>query len=355
MRSKVTTGVRTGELGREMQREKGLDRRSWMLASLGVALGCRRQSSEPPVGVTDPTAPTVPPPAVVDAATEIVDDAPYPKTTAKETIADGALSLHDWALPGEAKLARRAVVLVPTHLRKGERVPLLIALHGLAETVDEELGAYAWVKRYGIGNGYAHARAPESITVEGLGKMVTDARVAELRAELTKPFRGMVIACPYTPNIWKAAPTPDMVLDAYTPWLFDVLLPRLRAETPVNNKLGIDGVSLGGYASLGVGARRMDAIDSLGCVQAAISTGDADKWTDRIAKAFATHGTKPLHLLTSTADAFRAPVEAFSASLKKRAIAHTFRLAIGPHDQPFLRGPGSLEMLLFHDRALAPP
>jgi len=33
-------------------------------------------------------------------------------------------------------------------------------------------------------------------------------------------------------------------------------------------------------------------------------------------------------------------------------VAHTFRLAIGPHDQPFLRGPGSLEMLVWHDRNL---
>jgi hypothetical protein len=266
-------------------------------------------------------------------------------------IAEGNLALHDWAVPGD--LAKRVVVLVPTHLKPGERVPLMIALHGLAETVDQEMGAYAWVKRYGIGNGYAHARDPQSITLEGLGKMATDARVAELRAELTAtPFRGMVIACPYTPNIWKAMPTPDLVLDAYTPWLFDVLLPRLRSETPVNDKLALDGVSLGGYASLGVGVRKLDALSTLGCVQAAVSSGDADRWSERIAKAFATHGVRPLQLLTSTSDAFRQPVEALSAALKKRSVPHTFRLAIGPHDQPFLRGPGSLEMLLFHERAL---
>ncbi len=335
-----------------MRREQGLDRRAW-LASVGVALACRRQTAEPPVGVTDPsTAPRVDVPGPVDAAPEVaIADAPYPKTPPKELV--GELALHDWALPGDAKLGRRAVVLVPTHLKKGERVPLLIALHGLAETVDEEMGAYAWVKRYGIGDGYAHARAPETISLAGLNKMVTELRVAELRAELGKqPFAGMVIACPYTPNIWKAAPTPDLVLDAYTPWLFDVLLPRLRAETPVNDKVAVDGVSLGGYASLGVGVRKLDSIHSLGCVQAAVSTADADKWAERIAKAFASHGQKPLHLLTSTTDAFRQPVEALSASLKKRSVPHTFRLAIGPHDQPFLRGPGSLEMLLFHDRAL---
>jgi len=351
-------------------------RREWLLAMTVLAAACRRREEGPPVGRRAGSTPALPPseevgitqassgpppplPPPSDASPEAevrVDDAPYPQTTPKETIANGALALHDWALPGDPKLSRRAVVLVPTHLAKGERVPLLLALHGLAETVDETLGAYAWVKKYGIGEGYAHARDPQSISVESLGKMVTAQRVSELQAELAaRPFRGMVIACPYTPNIWKAGPTPDSVLDAYAPWLFDVLLPRLHAETPVfagPERTGLDGVSLGGYASLGVGVRRLDGLGALGCVQAAISSADADRWSERIAKAFATHGARPLHLLTSTQDVFRAPVEALSAALKKRSIPHTLRVALGPHDQPFLRGPGSLEMLLWHDRAL---
>jgi len=335
-------------------------RREW-LALAAAAVACRKREEGYPVGVTDPSTTPVPsastpapssssPDAMLDV---VLDDAPYPTTPAKETIANGDLALYDWSLPGDAKLARRAVVLVPTHLKKGERVPLLIALHGLAETASEELGAYAWVKKYGIGDGYAHARAPETITREGLGNMATPARVSELRSELFgKAFRGMVIACPYTPNIWKAMATPDLVLDGYAPWLFDVLLPRLRAETPISERLGLDGVSLGGYASLGVGVRKMDAIHALGCVQAAVSSADADRWSERIAGAMKTHGARPLHLLTSTADAFRESVTALSASLTKRSVAHTFRLALGPHDQPFLRGPGSLEMLLWHDRNL---
>lgn len=350
-------------------------RREWLLsAAVGPALAaaCRRLDPGPPApgrglgasgradggGSSDASDAS---PEVAPAPPEAgAEDAPYPKTTAKETIANGALALHDWTLPGDPKLARRAVVLVPTHLAKGERVPLLIALHGLAETVDETQGAYAWVKRYGIGEGYAHARDPESIRVGpagSLGRLMTEARAAELRADLAqRPFRGMVVACPYTPNLWKAAATPDQVLDGYAPWLFDVLLPRLRAETPMLGEAkhtGLDGVSLGGYASLGVGVRRLEDLGALGCVQAALSKADAERWADRIAKAMASHGARPLHLLTSTEDVFRAPVEALSAALKKRAVAHALRVALGPHDQPFLRGPGSLEMLVWHDRALA--
>jgi hypothetical protein len=33
-------------------------------------------------------------------------------------------------------------------------------------------------------------------------------------------------------------------------------------------------------------------------------------------------------------------------------IAHEFKLLTGPHDYVFNRGPGAVEMLLFHDRAL---
>ncbi|MEO7096456.1 MAG: hypothetical protein ABI175_24570, partial [Polyangiales bacterium] len=285
---------------------------------------------------------------------EAIAEAPYPLGQPKELIANDELALHDWAIPGD--LSRRAVVLVPRHLAKGERVPLLVLLHGLAETADEEMGAHAWVKRYGVGDGYAHLRAPSTITMEGLGKMATDARLSELQQTLAeKPFRGMVIACPYTPNIWKVSPDVQGTLDAYAQWLFEVLVPRLRSETPViadAAHTGLDGVSLGGHASLGVGARRSGELGSIGCVQAAIATTDADTWTDRFARAFAKSGPRPLGLLTSTIDVFRKPVEAFDAALTKRGIAHDFRLAIGPHDQPFLRGPGSLEMLLWHARAL---
>jgi hypothetical protein len=246
------------------------------------------------------------------------------------------------------------VVLVPRHLAKGARAPLLIALHGLAETADPEMGAYAWVRRYGLGAGYAHLRRPSTITLDGLGKMATPARIEELQATLAaRPFGGMVIACPYTPNLWRGS-TPA-ILDAYTKWLFEVLIPRLAAETPVlagAAHRGIDGVSLGGYASLGIGTRAWGELGAIGCVQAAVSSPEAPRWAEGFARARATSGERRLHVLTSTADAFREGNEALDRALTARGVPHEFRLAVGPHDQPFLRGPGSLEMLLWHDRAL---
>src|SRR5438067_12651927 len=113
-----------------------------------------------------------------------VESAPYPQDVPKKLIANDDLALHDWSLPGDPKISKRCVVLVPRHLALGERVPLLVALHGLAETVDETLGAYAWVDKYGIADGYAHLRAPETMTIAGLGKMISQERLDELHASL---------------------------------------------------------------------------------------------------------------------------------------------------------------------------
>jgi enterochelin esterase-like enzyme len=348
-----------------------LDRRSFVTSALALAASaaCLRSgrggedasTTNASASASTSGAASASASASVEAATSAstsaapaVPDAPYPRTTPKERVANGDLDLHDWELPGDASLANRAVVLVPRHLAKGERVPLLVALHGLAETANPEMGAYAWVRRYGISEGYAHLREPDSISVDALGKMITQARVDELRASLAeRRFRGMVIACPYTPNLWKGSV--DGVLDAYTRWLFDVLVPRLRAETPVladGVHLGVDGVSLGGYASLGVGARAWDRLGAIGCVQAALSASEADAWATRFEKARAASGERPLQVLTSTQDVFRASNEALDRALTRRSLPHEFRVAIGPHDQPFLRGPGSLEMLFWQERAL---
>ena len=61
-------------------------------------------------------------------------------------------------------------------------------------------------------------------------------------------------------------------------------------------------------------------------------------------------GAKPLHLLTSEADPFLPGNKKLAAALAKKNIACDLRVLPGPHDQPWLREAGTIEMLLWHDR-----
>lgn len=263
-----------------------------------------------------------------------------------------AFDVRDLQVPGERALGRRFTLLVPKHLAPGERVPLLVLLHGLGETGDERLGAFAWLSRYGLGSAYERLRRPP---LERTSRRMdwTNARLAEVNAALAaRPFRGLAIACPFTPNVHKA-PNPSAALDGYARWLAEVVLPRARAEAPAFDdaaRTSLDGCSLGGYVGVEVFLRRPELFGALGGVQSAISAHRAASYADRLARAVAAAGPRDLHLLTSEGDPFRDANTALASQLAKRSIPHTLRVLPGPHDQPWLREAGTIEMLLFHDR-----
>lgn len=264
------------------------------------------------------------------------------------------LEVRDISVPG---LGRRFVLLVPKHLAKGERVPLLILLHGLGETGDPRMGAFAWLERYGLGTAYDRLRRPP---VERTSKRAdwTDARVREVNASLAaRSFRGFVIACPYTLNVGKS-PNPGKTLDDYTSWIADVVIPQARRDAPVIPDVAhtaIDGCSLGGYVGLEVFLRRPDLFAAWGGVQSAFGAHRAAGYADRIERALSSQAPRSirLHLETSAGDPFREGNERLSALLTKKGIANDLLVLPGPHDQPWLRESGTLEMLLWHDRMRA--
>ncbi|MEM9692100.1 MAG: hypothetical protein AAGA56_06125 [Myxococcota bacterium] len=55
-------------------------------------------------------------------------------------------------------------------------------------------------------------------------------------------------------------------------------------------------------------------------------------------------------LETSRQDAFVDLNRRLSQQLKKRSVEHDWLMPPGPHNQPFLRESGTLEMLLWHER-----
>lgn len=277
--------------------------------------------------------------------------APAAKTVGPTLPVSTDLEFRDIQVAGDRALGRRFVLCVPKHLKAGEKVPLLVLLHGLGETGDERTGAFAWVERYGLATAYERLRKPP-IARTSKRKEWTDARLAEVNVGLAaKAFAGMCIVCPYTPNVHKL-PSPAASLDAYARWLTDVVIPRARKDAPVHAdaaRTAIDGCSLGGYVALEVFLRKPDVFGACGGVQSAISEFRAPGHAERVATVLA-KTPRPLHFLTSENDPFLAGNKRLVADLRKKNVACDLRVLPGPHDQPWLREAGTIEMLLWHDR-----
>ncbi len=276
-------------------------------------------------------------------------------TFAAGNVVSDSFDVLDWKLDGDADLSRRALVLVPRGLPSGKRVPLLVLLHGLGETSNETAGVRAWVDRYGLLTSHARLAHPPVAAETGRGDLTSD-RSREINDELSaRPFDGkMVFVCPFTPKLSRSV-DPARALDRLADWVTGTLLTRVRAETPADGspaRTGIDGCSLGGYEGLEVFLRKAETFGAWGGVQAALSESSAPKWADRIAQALRASGPRRLHIETSRGDPFYAANLALSRELGQRGLAHDLAVLPGPHDQPWLREAGTLEMLLWHDRAL---
>jgi predicted esterase len=289
------------------------------------------------------------------AARADVDPTKAADFLASRTPAD--LTVLDLDVEGDKKIATRFLLYVPNHLAKDERVPLLVLFHGLGETWNVEIGVNSWVERYGLGTAYARLRRPPIAHTSRALNLLPDARINELNTALAaRPFKGMAIACPFTPNVAKL---PDGALDTYATWIADVVVPRCRKESPAiladRDHTAIDGVSLGGLVGIEVFTRRPDVFGVWGGIQSAFNAARIPHYVDRLAAAFAKApaGSRPsVHITTSDNDPFRETNQALAAALQKKGVAHELTLLSGLHDQVFLRERGSLEMLLWHDRRM---
>lgn len=282
-------------------------------------------------------------PAPMPVATRVSSSAPSPPPVER------TLEILDWTFPSEMGGDKRAVVIVPRPVPAGTKLPVLVALHGLGETTDPITGANGWVKSYGLDRTYDRLLHPP-LHPEDFQNLVTSERLTEINESLAaRPLEGVIVACPYVPkDIGGGTP-----IELYARWLGERLLPRLRAELPSRDDLagtGIDGVSLGGWAALRIAMTRPDLFGVVGALQPAILDAGMVEWaTTLIAQKL---GKRPLRIVTSTEDLYRWPLVELDKRLTAKSIAHEFLVTPGPHDYPWNKGPGGIEMLLFHDRAL---
>jgi pimeloyl-ACP methyl ester carboxylesterase len=274
------------------------------------------------------------------------------RAAAGEAGPDADLDEQELDVPGE-RLAHRCLLLVP---RGGARRVVLL-FHGLGETTSEALGIRAWADRYGLVAAAARLRRPPVVRTLPDVTFLTDARLGELNAALARePFRGLALACPYTPNFFKQ-PSTSAALDRYAAWTVDALLPAVRRSlglTRDDGAVAVDGVSLGGFVSLEVFLRRPEAFQAAGATQAAIGENLVSTYAERLNVALERVGPRPLRLATSSWDGGRKASVALAKKLAARGVAATLSESPGPHDQRWLREVGSLELLMHYDRVLSP-
>ncbi|MEI9935605.1 MAG: esterase [Pseudomonadota bacterium] len=259
-----------------------------------------------------------------------------------------------WDYPETDLGPMRVVVLLPER-DANARLPVLVALHGRGEALKgPELGARGWVDDYTLPVTVERLRRPP-ITLDDLHGFADEARLARMNASLAqRPYQGLIVVCPYTPDTLPADEPIDKALPLAR-FVVETVLPRVYRETPAIGtpaSTGIDGVSLGGRAALGVGLLRPKAFAVVASLQAALRS---DNSADILRRAREARAQKPdlfVRLLTSSDDYFLKANQLLASDLNAAGIRTELVNIPGPHDYEFNRGPGGYEMLMFHDRVL---
>lgn len=322
--------------------------RAWVGLLLSACVACDAPRSEPAArGASSPAAtqggaPAPPPPR----ASEQRPPAPLPTEVPARELT--------WVWDKTDVGPMHVVVSVPGH-RQGQKLPVLVALHGRGEAFKGPArGARGWLDDYWMKTALSRLAAPplEPRDLQGLAE---PERLARFNAALAKqPYGGLIVLSAYTPDILAG----DRPFGAATPFgkfVIEELLPRAYRETPAvgtPKATGIDGVSLGGRVSVLVGFEHARSFGVVGALQAAFDSADAPELARRAKQAREQNPELVIRLLSSDGDFFLQANKNISRALRTAGVEHELTLIPGPHDYVFNRGPGVYEMLLFHDRAL---
>ncbi|MGO8996681.1 MAG: hypothetical protein ACLQVI_25485 [Polyangiaceae bacterium] len=253
-----------------------------------------------------------------------------------DSIGEEALEIRPLHLEHEVVLALPPASMSPA--------PLVVLLHGLAETSDEHAGARAWVDRYGLADSVRRlVRAP-------LARISTarddwgDTLATTNAALAARPYRGLGFACPYVPKM------SGRDLDGYARWIDSVLVPRVRNEAGGRldaSPARIGGCSYGGWVSLEVFLRVPHGFGAWAGVQTAISREAARGYAGRLAQGA---GGRPLLIETSARDPFHDASVTLAGELRARGVPHELVVLPGPHDQAWLREAGTPCAVAWMDR-----
>jgi len=319
-----------------------LGRRALLGSLLG--LGCSRQE---PIGKTPPD-PRVVVASVASATNVTAAAAPEPSGRAARLPPEE----RTWVFEN-TQVGRMVAVVVLPEREAGQRFPVLLAFHGRGEALKgPDRGARGWLDDYALNRAIRRLSAPP-LTSADFESFVATERLSRLNASLAaRPYRGMIVVCPYTPDLLRGE-QPLAKAPPLAAFVEQTLLPRIRRDLPaLDGAVGIDGVSLGGRAAFSVGLLAPRSFRAIAGLQAAFDVDDAGEIAERARRAHAENPSLVFRLLTSRGDYYKEADTAIARALQTRGLPAQLDVVEGPHDYAFNRGPGALEMLLFHDRAL---
>lgn len=233
-----------------------------------------------------------------------------------------------------------------------ERYPIVIALHGRGEASPPERAHLGWPNLYRLSDAF-EALMNGRVSRASYRGFARDEHIAYVNESLReRPFRGVMVVTPYVPDVMREDLGSERMRELGE-WLSGPLLAavreRLEGAARTREGTGIDGVSMGGRVALEVGLSHPEAFGAVGAIQPAIR-GDEAALAELAARAAT---PQRIHLLSSDGDPLLGATRQMSSALSEQQVSHTLAVVPGPHDYAFNRGPAGIEMLLFHDRALA--
>lgn len=266
-----------------------------------------------------------------------------------------AFSREQLKVKDGTRFSGRVQALIPPDSPADEPKRAVVLLHGYSAGTSEQRQIQIWRSDYAVERAHSRLRKPPVRRLYETVRYLSDRRLKELNRSLSaRAYQGMVLLCPQTPAPYfmrRSGP----LFSEYADWLAEELLPAAQRELGISSDagdIGIAGVSMGGQYVLEIMARRPDPFGAASAILPAISTRSARRYAKRVALSFGSSGARSLQLLTCTRDPYRIAVETLQAGLAKRGVTAELESPFGAHNSSWMRETGSLEALLFMDRAL---
>ncbi len=284
---------------------------------------------------------------------------PAPPPISTTGHAPGVEKFSGYRTPGECLVLRSrnfsdAVVAVTLpedyYSSPNKKYPLVIAFGGAGECAKPpRSGALAWMHYYQTDEA-VEALSKNHLAAGNFKGLVSPSRLSEYNAGLKKhPYRGIILACPYSPPL---SPLQGLESPNYEKYIVEELIPELERRYRVaSGDIGVDGVSMGGSRSMYYGFKYPEVFRSVGSIQGAFGPY-FDLYADLVKKNRGTLQERSIQLVTSDGDVMAPAVARMHQLLKANGIPHKYLVLTGPHDYIFNQGPGSIALLVFHDKAL---